>query len=251
MLLFDVPIYCINLKRRPDRLSSMSKQFRHHNIVKNVTFVSAIDAKFLNDNSSVIGISVAETACLYSHILAISKALKNNHDWFIVMEDDCNISNASLFDNTILDIIEGNGLSDGIFQLQPIVRLEHDIPPDITPRIFWNFGTGAYLINKEHAERILDRFSDKHSIAKNFVAEKILDSRSNEYINTRPTAEEILFFDKDRSYSLPIFTTVLGLSDLLHDNRTEAINQEKRSNDIVNNQIKITMSNINKQNLEC
>lgn len=244
MLLFDVPIYCINLKRRPDRFLSMSKQFKHHKIIKNATFVNAVDANSLNKNNLVTGISVAETACLYSHILAISKAIKGGHDWFVVMEDDCNISNASLFDACILDIIKANGFSDGIFQLQPIVRLEHDIPPSITPRIFWNFGTGAYLINKKHAARILDSFSEKKLIEKNFVVKKVLDSRSNDYINTRPTAEEVLFFDKDRSHSLPVFTTILGDSDLVHNNRTETLMQEKRSNNIVDNQIKLTISNI-------
>jgi GR25 family glycosyltransferase involved in LPS biosynthesis len=241
-LICDIDIYCINLERRKDRKILMLRQFKRNKIIERATFIKAVDAK--NENIlSVKNISLYESACLYSHLKALKKFLESQKKYCLVLEDDSNIDNTIFFDRSFLQLVDSRNNDDYIIQLQPIVRLDHDIEPKMSERTFWNFGTGAYIVTQKYAQRIIDNFENAELINKNFVSENIADSRGGT-LKTTPTAESILYSGKGKSFTLPVFTTTITDSDLNHINRDEAIKQEVRSNNLVNSGIKAVSESI-------
>jgi GR25 family glycosyltransferase involved in LPS biosynthesis len=229
-------IYCINLERRKDRKLLMLKQFKKNKIIDKVIFIKAIDAKN-EDILSIKDLSQYESACLYSHLKVLKQFVKSQKGYCLVLEDDSNIENTIFFDKPFLKLINSQKDDNYIIQLQPIVRLEHTVEPRMSERTFWNFGTGSYIVTKKYAQDIIDNFGTAELINKNFVSEDILDNRGG-IIKTTPTAESILYSGKNKSFMLPVFTTIITDSDLNHGNRDETIKQEIHSNRLVNLGIK-------------
>jgi hypothetical protein len=210
----------------------MLKQFKKNKIINKVIFIKAVDAK----NESILsikGLSSYESACLYSHLKALTEFLKSQKQHCLVLEDDSNIDNTIFFDIPFLKLISPKEDDDYIIQLQPIVRLDHLIESKMVKRTFWNFGTGAYIVTKKYAQNIINNFGTAELINKNFISEDILDNRGGT-IKTAPTAECILYSGKDKSFMLPVFTTTITDSDLNHSNRDETVKQEIHSNGLVN-----------------
>jgi len=53
-----------------------------------------------------------------------------------------------------------------------------------------------------------------------------------------------VIFYFDNAYTLPIFKTIIGHSDLSHSHRTEAILQEKHSNQCIDDILSIVIDGI-------
>ncbi len=215
----------------------MAKQFKKFKISNQVTFIEAIDANHLDQSDAIGKLSLTHSACTYSHLKALDRFVKSDKNYCVILEDDSNIEHSALFNKNIIDLISQKYSRYGIFQLQPIVRIEDTINVGVRNRSFWNFGTGAYLISMEHAKEILNLFSTKEKIEKNFISKVLIDPRSNQEFFTPPTAEEIVYFNYEKSCSIPIFTTIIGSSDLLHPNKEEALLQEIHSNSIIDSNI--------------
>ena len=80
-------IYCLNLKRRPDRWNDVKFQFKLHGI--NAERFGAIDGKTLRRPVDVTTDKRAsEVACNLSHISILKHALENNYNEILVFEDD-------------------------------------------------------------------------------------------------------------------------------------------------------------------
>jgi len=81
-------IYVINLRRRPDRLEHITKEF--NKIKTEFTLVEAVDGSAIRTNTTVgngwnyKGV----TGCAYSHKKVFLDALKNNFKKILVVEDD-------------------------------------------------------------------------------------------------------------------------------------------------------------------
>lgn len=80
-------IYCLNLKRRPDRWKDVQFQFKLHGI--NAERFGAIDGKTLPRPVDVTTDKRAsEVACSLSHISILKHALEHNYNEILVFEDD-------------------------------------------------------------------------------------------------------------------------------------------------------------------
>ena len=89
-------IFCVNLKRRPDRLIEIKEELKKHNI--NVEFVVGIDGKTLNlpDMISSDGEAIhkGDIGCAQSHLKIAKIAKQRGMKNYLVFEDD-----AQLIDN--------------------------------------------------------------------------------------------------------------------------------------------------------
>ena len=94
-------IFVINLERNKERRETIEKQFKSYNIT-NYEFIKGIDGNTLTNDLISLNVktrknidkkyknhfSNKEIACLKSHALAISKAIKDKLDSVIILEDD-------------------------------------------------------------------------------------------------------------------------------------------------------------------
>ena len=99
----EVPIYVINLERRPDRKEEIKTKLDNLGI-KNYEFVNAIDGKQLTEDdlsthyNNVRAKDIhremkkTEVACALSHIECAKNIVANNLDYAIVLEDDAELT---------------------------------------------------------------------------------------------------------------------------------------------------------------
>ena len=141
----DIPVYVINLKRSPERLSVISKMLNENNIP--FERIDAIDGGLLLDteieNSTTLFCNNFCTkgaiGCFLSHQKVWKKFLSTNHSHCVVMEDDNIITNN--FKKTVNEQVLSN---------TPFTWLGWSGIPD-----FFIFGSHCYLISRETAEIFL------------------------------------------------------------------------------------------------
>lgn len=80
----EVPVYIINLKRRPDRLEQCVAQFSH---TRHITVIEAVDGLNLRVSEDVSR-TRGEVGCFLSHLSALRRMLEDGVDHAIVLEDD-------------------------------------------------------------------------------------------------------------------------------------------------------------------
>ena len=93
-----IPVWVINLQRRPDRLSKIGKQLDDMGIVWSK--IDAVDGKTCNDNylnksakKGKIGeLSKGARGCIASHFIFWEKLIQSNSDYGVVLEDDIELS---------------------------------------------------------------------------------------------------------------------------------------------------------------
>ncbi len=105
-----IPIFVINLKRRPDRLQRIVRQFEIYGI-ENFHIVDAIDVNKLHEykyKSDSINMRPNEVACALSHIKAtktyIEKAPNSPH--VLILEDDVDLDLCVLWKKSLPEIIK-------------------------------------------------------------------------------------------------------------------------------------------------
>ncbi len=76
-------IYCINLKRRPDRWKRVSKMFENYSV--DVQRIEAIDGS-IHGHLSLLRPS--QYGCFMSHKSAYEDAVKNGYEKILILEDD-------------------------------------------------------------------------------------------------------------------------------------------------------------------
>lgn len=184
--IFDLPIFCINLKKDIYRKLFINMQFHK----KNIHFIDAVygknlddtTKKFLKENSiknyfSNEKVLDPEIGCLLSHIKTYNEALSStNSDYIIVIEDDINITNfynkkadeyvmqnLYKYDCIQLCIIIGNHIikrheSDNIFtkDFMKIVDWNKYTIKNHPWGCFWS--TGCYIISRKAMTKILNNF---------------------------------------------------------------------------------------------
>lgn len=237
-------VYCINLARRLDRKVYMYKQFKKYNI-KNIEFIEAIDHISLEPDLVIDKLSKQQSACLYSHILAINTFLKSSNDLCLILEDDSDLTALLKINIPISNALLKN--KNFILQLVHSSRIDNLPVKEISIRNFWNFGTGAYILDREYAENLINLFYNKSSIEKNFKQEKIFDKRSDSFFYTSPTAEEILYFNKKRAYTIPLIKSTVSPSDI--NTSSECRTQELVANYHVDKILNKTIDLFNKQKI--
>jgi GR25 family glycosyltransferase involved in LPS biosynthesis len=182
MSIFDLPIFCINLKKDIIRKEFIQSQLRN----KNLTFIDAIYGKNIEEsklnklkhnskkNHNHESLDTGEIGCLLSHIKVFSEALKStNSEHIMVMEDDVNIityynkhsdkfilDHIHNYDCIQLSIIIGNTLiNSNIVDFtckHPHFLDWNEINGHSRGGGFWS--TGCYIISRNAMSKLINKF---------------------------------------------------------------------------------------------
>lgn len=124
----DMPVYCINLKRRVDRRQKMKDIFQKGRLT--VRFVDAVDGRELRpevENMNLFlgnqqGYSLGMMGCALSHLFLWEALSDSVHEYFIIFEDDVEFSTQAPFSHdleaslyTILSQLQNIPLWDIVF----------------------------------------------------------------------------------------------------------------------------------------
>lgn len=180
--IYDIPIYCINLKKDIDRKYNINLQLRN----KNIKFIDAIYAKNINENKliNIKNISkrdywsneimdTGEVGCLLSHLKTYQEALTNETcEYISVIEDDINL--ISYYNIKLDKFIIDNINNYDCIQLCPIISksfidLKYNFNDQITI-LDWNkynsmlypngfsWSTGFYIISRKAMLKLLNLY---------------------------------------------------------------------------------------------
>lgn len=154
-LCFMLPVYVINLDRRPDRLASISENLERINVAWER--VQAIDGMDLQETR---WLDRASLACSQSHRKAMRMFLDSSHPAAMILEDDAEVGeDVSAF----LSSVDWWPHNHGLLKLDsprsprflgpgyghaPTGRSLHEIP-------YWGILATGYLINRNAAEIVL------------------------------------------------------------------------------------------------
>lgn len=198
----NVDVYYINLKQDVDRKKSTEHDFLINNI-KNFTRIEAVDGNkkqiFINS------LSFSESGCVLSHLKAIEHFYKKSKKEFgIIFEDDIDISNIQKINFNFYDTLKYYSPDNYCLQLVSLTREDLDINFCFRERIFWDFSTAAYIINKKYAKNILKTYRMFNNNFENFKSKQIYDPRGGT-VFTRPVADELVY-SLAKTHIYPIFT---------------------------------------------
>lgn len=96
MKLFDRfdKVYCINLKRRPERLEEFRKEVEKYNL-GNFEVFEAVDGNTIKNRRSD-KLKPSEQGLIESNLLIIKECIKNNYNNILILEDDCTFTDEVL-----------------------------------------------------------------------------------------------------------------------------------------------------------
>jgi GR25 family glycosyltransferase involved in LPS biosynthesis len=96
MKLFDRfdKVYCINLKRRPERLEEFKKEVEKYDL-GNFEVFEAVDGNVIKNRRSN-KLKPSEQGLIESNLLIIKECIKNNYDNVLILEDDCTFTDEVL-----------------------------------------------------------------------------------------------------------------------------------------------------------
>jgi len=131
----DLPIFYINMDKHIDRKEYMTKQ------LVGVKKVIRVPGVLINDEISskyIFTLSKPELGCFLAHIKALQEFLHSHFEKALILEDDACFKLSSLWNQRLSE------LDDSIF--------------------FLGFGASAYLVTKERAKFIVDKFKESNNI---------------------------------------------------------------------------------------
>jgi len=179
------PIYIINLQRRSDRRSHILDNLLKYGIQRYV-FINAIDYQKDNLENMVnnkILIKNSELACTLSHFKAIEHWLKtSDFEYAIIAEDDLCFDTVDYWNLTWEQYIKKIDFDFDILQLV-IYNMDNDFKVDLHKRQKNDQSTAAYLIKRDHAEKMLNKFiiNNKYSFPDYCVADHFLYNEGEVY----------------------------------------------------------------------
>lgn len=194
----DIPKFVINLKRRPDRLEEVTKEFKYMGWE-----FERFDAI---DTNSYVG-------CAYSHKEIAKIILERGYDYAMVFEDDIFFMP---YTKESLPIIENelNNIKWSFFHFAPSIHRPltkfnenlvdlTNLPPKDEVKHRGIYGTSGFILTKEACELIVKW--DTNEIIENISIQKPID----EYLDlgVYPTI-------KSFCYKLPLITQKSGFSDI-------------------------------------
>jgi len=87
-------VYCINLKRRPERLEEFRKEVEKYDL-GNFEVFEAVDGNTIKNRRSN-KLKPSEQGLIESNLLIIKECIKNNYDNVLILEDDCTFTDEVL-----------------------------------------------------------------------------------------------------------------------------------------------------------
>jgi glycosyl transferase family 25 len=167
-ILDRINFYVINLDRSPERLQTFMQSFEPLGF--NIVRVAAVDGKELTlphpdyDERKYRlyhgkRTSRGAVGCYFSHIKALRQFLESDEETALICEDDVaakpelpQILREVLTYNKHWDLVRLNCLH--VPTHVPVRKL--DLGYRLTVPVYWAGGTGAYLVNRKAAERIIE-----------------------------------------------------------------------------------------------
>ena len=157
-----LPVYVINLDRRPDRLATIGRDLGRLGL--GFERVAAVDARDLSDadrRSSLPFIDRGAVACMKSHAEALRRLLLTSHAAALVLEDDAEL--ASDVPAMCRDVDWWPEGSKAVSlevpragkKLQGWVCGQTPGGRDLRTIVRWNFGAAAYLVNRKAARALV------------------------------------------------------------------------------------------------
>jgi len=235
--------YWINIDRCSDRKEYMEKQFREKNI-DNYRISAETPATIINytiiRNVDSTDTTQEEISCILSHLKAIKKGYDDGDEYFCILEDDLEFTNIDF--KKIFKYIEDfqNNNNEVIEILQfftnghpPVIELynQHFLKDEIIRKRVEPYpSTAYYLISREGARKILDKF---------ILAENNYDLSYSHW-----TAADHILYAVVNAYILtyPIAVSDITFGSILHPNH---LNNHEYCNNIIrhiwklNNQLKM------------
>jgi GR25 family glycosyltransferase involved in LPS biosynthesis len=164
--------YCINLRRRQDRLETIKSMFEKHKSFFDVSYIEAIDGKDLTEFPRSLG-TKNKYACLLSHIKALESFKNSGLDIALVCEDDIILSKSCI--SRISNEIGGFpkdwdmiylGYFD-TFRKQP-----QKISDSVLKLNKQNLGAFAYIVNKKSVKKLISCLKEENTFTDNAFANR-------------------------------------------------------------------------------
>jgi len=201
-------VYCINLRKRKDKLTHMLEQFKKIDL-DSFKIIRGVDGEKLKINDS--NIKKGEVGCLRSHISILQDAIDRGYEKIAVFEDDI------IFCDDFEKRFEY--FSKNVPDDWEIMYLGVDLPPILTPvtmvkpmifRVWKSKGCFAMILNN-----------------KNGLFQNIIDISKNEEKTIDTYIENL--FPKIKSYVfLPTFVKLLDIKSDILDKDITSINMRFR-----------------------
>ncbi len=212
------PVYYINLDGQPERKAYMEDQFDYWEI-PNYTRISAYDGR-KDDLSNIIAgsypdnLTSSEIGCTTSHLKAIKYWIEASESpYAIIMEDDIDLQPAKFWNFTWGDIIAKIPYDYDVIQLTIICT--GDLHISLHKRFVYDFSTGAYIISRHHAEKIL-----KYHVS---GGKYKLDNG----VKPRAVADDLIY-NSGNTFSTALFLTKIALGSSIHPEHIDKYHKPNR-----------------------
>lgn len=161
-----LPIYVINLNRRPDRLADMTAHLNELGL--SFERIAATDADTLPDDGAVNRppfLDIGARACLMSHRRALLAFLESGREVALILEDDVRLASDV---PALCESVEWWPPGASVLKLDAPdrrVRLQGWLcgqtpgGRDLRAIVHWNWGAGATLLNREAAIAVSDAYA--------------------------------------------------------------------------------------------
>jgi GR25 family glycosyltransferase involved in LPS biosynthesis len=212
-------VYYINLDRSKVRNIYIINQLKTYGIsdYKRISAINSIDmdkSGFLQ-NTNTEKLRDVEIAIILSHLKAIKEFYESKKDWCVIFEDDIDLSTSQYWNFNWKMLFESLPKNLKILQMVLSTRKSMDINFHIHHVSHWDFNLTGYLISRDGAETILNRyFVDNKLDISSYNSTMVYDKENYSTFSTEkvPTAERIIYtaFEKD-TYSIPIFNFNIDL----------------------------------------
>jgi GR25 family glycosyltransferase involved in LPS biosynthesis len=214
----DLPVYFINLDRRKDRLD----YFLDHAAVLGINSVHRFKAVDGSDITKKIdGLSNVQIACSTSHILVLKEFLKSKFNFAMICEDDVDLSNSQKINFNFYELLEHMPKPVECIQTSLVLRKEDVMPFKISQRSMFYFSTASYIISREYAQYLIDKYYTNIVDLSIFQNSYVLDPRGGT-MELNAVADQLIY-ESAGTLSIGLFTTILDKPDI--STTTEQIEQ--------------------------
>lgn len=245
------PVYYISLKDSIDRQKVFEEQFTSNGIT-NVNMVEAYDGRKVNytqENDVVSGLHFLQLdsggiATTISHLKAISDWYKNSDsEYAIFFEDDMTIDSINDWNFTWDEFLSTLPKNWKSIQLSLIKDEITNNDMKLSPRFWWNWSAGSYLIKRNYAKELIDFYCSNEQY---FLRVKDEDT-------TIPCVEHCLFsMAKENAYTIPLFYENINFVSTFYEHFIESThkNFQVNSSNYVKNWWKLKSKNVFLNNLK-
>lgn len=188
-------VYYVSLEESEDRRSRLHSQFESYG-VQNI--VPIISKRFHECDDKVYGeqlhiLDGGTIGCIVSHIKAIRKWYEEtDEDYAFFCEDDLSLETVQYWNFTWEDFIEALPEDAECVQLCCIRSSQQEV--SLRERTMYDWSVTAYIITRDYAKKILDRYCDEDSY-------KLEIPGTNFY----PMPETVMFYGMGKVYSIELF----------------------------------------------